>query len=232
MKKKVMHRILSGVLALVMLISFVPVSALTAFAVDNVAQSSNVTNYGESPIKMLGLGYNAIAGESIEAGILLQSLSWIDYDSENTDLREYGVSSGTGVIKQYGEASFHESSLEFMTSLGIDFKNTTSANFTVKKVKAGVENKFGLSFDLSNKITTSEMYYHYVYKAICNQYAMGSNYGQYLNQDFVNAVNDLGDQPSDMKLEAFFAKWGTHMLVSFSTGAEPLFKKIKKPCIV
>lgn len=218
MKKKVMHRILSGVLALVMLISFVPVSALIAFAVDNVAQGSNVTDYGEFPERKLGLGYNAIAGKSIEDS-LLQSLSWIDYDS--ADLRKEGTKHGaTGVLDQGGEAKFHESSLDFMSSLGVDFSNTTNANFTMGAIKAGVENKFSSNFNLSTTVTKNEMYFYYVYKAILNKYAMGTNYGQYLNQDFIAAVDALGYNPTNMQLEAFFKTWGTHMLTSFSTGGE------------
>ena len=72
MKKNIKHRIISGVLALVMLISFVPFGGLISVAEgdsgdDQGTESlSNVVELGKNGTEMLGWGYNALSGLSIE----------------------------------------------------------------------------------------------------------------------------------------------------------------------
>lgn len=213
MKKRVSTKIISGILAFVMVVLILPIGNITASAEEAISLSEN-------PSKMLGFGFNAIsdADGSITTGDLINR-NWIDIDSDKTKVYIFGDRDGSGVLEQYGKASYAKSSLEMMKSFGIDYTNTANANFSMNKIKAGVETKFGSSFDMSNTKTTSELYYYYTYKAICNRYALYSDYSNYLSEDFLAAVKNINlDSPSS--IHAFFSKYGTHMLTSFETGGE------------
>lgn len=204
-----MKRVTSALFAFVMVITMIPLGTI-------IATSANVTNFSDDPTQMLGLGYNAIDGKTLEEHLI--PTSWIDLDSDETKVFVYG--NRGGVLEQYGNASYSKTALEFLSSMGIDYSNTTSAGFTMGKIKAGVESKFSSSFDLSEEKTTSELYYSYIYKAVCNRYVLGSEYSNYLSDSFIADIDALAADPSDMKIAAFFNKYGTHMLTSFETGGE------------
>ncbi|MBR2010810.1 MAG: bacterial Ig-like domain-containing protein [Clostridia bacterium] len=209
MKQQKMKRIVSGFLAFVMVVLMIPFSVFVA-----TAESVNLT---EDPTQMLGFGYNAITGESLGVDTLITN-SWIDHDKDDTKLYVYGNRDGTGILEQYGKASYAKSSFEFLQSMGIDYTNTTSANFTISGVKAGVTNKFSANFDLSTKTTGSELYYSYVYRAISNRYVLGADYSKYLNADFMAAIDKMASNPTNAQIESFFSRYGTHMLTAFDMG--------------
>ena len=114
MKKSKMKRIISGLLAFVMVALMIPFSTFVATA----EASDTVKDIHKNPHLMLGFGYNAITGASMEIGNLITN-SWIDQDRAKTYV--FGSTDGTGVLDQYAKATFSKSSLEFLTSVGVDY---------------------------------------------------------------------------------------------------------------
>ncbi len=207
MKRKASVKIISAVLAFVMVILMIPLNVLPVFAIEEVY-------FSDKPSQMLGTSFNALSNQNISTETI-NPQNWIDYDKSQV----YVFGDGERVLEQYSNATFAKSSLELLNKFGLDYSNTTSAKFSLNRAKAGIENKFSTGVDLSTMSTTSELYYYYTYKAVYNRYVLKSDYSNYLSDDFLNAVKNI-DANSDMSIASFFQIYGTHMLTEFEMGGE------------
>lgn len=221
MKKSKMKRIISGLLAFVMVALMIPFSTFVATAAD-------VTDIGSDPKQMLGMSYNALEGKELGISGLVVGMPWIDLENQATKVYTFGNSDGTGVLEQKGESTYSQSSVEFMESLGVNVSSSASASFSMPFMKANIGVKLGTSFDLSTTTTADEHYYNYTYRAITNRYVLGNDYSNYLSAAFLNAIdklyedvgkNGLTDHARGV-LGNFFEQYGTHMLTAFETGGE------------
>ncbi len=211
MKKAIIKRVISFVLAVIMVALIVPCGVISSFAAETV-------NLTADPEQMLGLGFNAITNSSISTGTLI-TRPWLDMSNDDLTTYVFGKTGGDGVLEQSSNSWYAKSSLELMQKFGIDYTNTKSAKFSISKIKAGVSSKFNVGVDFSKTTTTSELYYYYAYTAVCNRYTLGADYSNYLNKDFLEAVDKININ-SDASIASFFNTYGTHMLTSFETGGE------------
>ncbi len=221
MKQQKMKRIISGLLAFVMVALMIPFGTIIATALDD-------TNFTDDPTRMLGVGFNALGDKELGVSGLIVGAQWIDLENQATKVYTFGNSDGTGVLEQKGEATYSQSSVEFMESLGVNVSSSVNASFPMLFMKANIGVKLGSSFNLSTTTTADEHYYHYTYQAITNRYVLGNDYSNYLSKEFLNKIDELnykigkGGLTEDAKLElaSFFGKYGTHMLTAFETGGE------------
>ncbi|MBQ7227687.1 MAG: hypothetical protein IJX05_04740, partial [Clostridia bacterium] len=213
-------RSIAMILALIMAAFFVPFalfepSKTMPIATVNATTTNEDVNFGEDPTQLIGFGYNALSGKSLDDTSWKVS-NWLDAD----EAKVY-YDNSDGVKSQRAEGKYMSSMTELMKSFGIDYSNSASVDLTMKKIKVGFERKFSLGFDYNTKTTHKEIYYTYNFKAICEEYFLGSDImdENIYTDSFLNAVSNI-DVSNESSIEQFFDRFGTHMLTGFNKGGE------------
>lgn len=204
---KKITKAISALLVMVLFVMAMPIGALSA--------TSNVSTIGNnsSDYEFLGRGFNALSDKSISDGL---KDSWISADRADGEIYSE--------IRQESEAIYAESSRELLFKFGIDISNSKEVSAKIKTVQFGIKSKFDLGIDYSEKSIFEEVYYYYVYRAICEQYRLNrggnvSTYSAMLSDNFLNAAKNVNISDYSSIAE-FFDRYGTHMLVEYRKGGQ------------
>lgn len=203
-------------LAVVLLLS---VALLTVGSISAFAVSPSEYTVLNDNFEHLGYGFNALGNNELGSSTSLTTSKWIDESNSTGAVRG---DAEKGVIVQGGEAVYTESAAELMEKFGLNASNSINASLPIKVLTLGLKTKFALNVDYSKTSAYEEAYYMYTYKAVTEQYWLDSTNGASpyaLNSAFLTAVKSIDLSSSD-SIDAFFNKYGTHMLTSYCKGGE------------
>ena len=206
--------LLLSVLMVVTIIPFGTIGTSAASESGLVKIESDVdTDYG-----LLGWTFDALSEDPLDDQTDLTATSIFDYSK--IDAYVMGDAK-KGVISQGATVEFASSAKEMMQKLGIETSSSAKGTVGISKAKAGFESKFSVELDYTTESKVEELFYYYVYRAICENYRLktASNYSDYLSTDFIAVINKVEpNNPSSLK--NFFDTYGTHVLIQYDKGAQ------------
>ena len=108
-----------------------------------------------------------------------------------------------------------------MQKLGIETSSSAKGKVGISKAKVGFESKFSAELDYTTESKVEELFYYYVYRAICENYRLktSSNYSDYLSDDFITVINNVNPNNTN-SIKNFFDTYGTHVLIQYDKGAQ------------
>ena len=198
-KRNLLNKSISMLLVVVMIFTLLPLTFLTVSAAENI---NYIDNGGD--FDLLGFGYNALSGEEID-GATMKIKNGPLIDKNKAQGYKMNVNTTNGVVHTY------DSMTKLLNSFGINYSRTSTASANIGIAKAGMERKFNLDFNTSTTSIYKASFLTYTVSVIRNQYVLSSDYTNMLSDDFLEAIKT--ESP-----EAIFAKYGTHMLVSYQNG--------------
>ena len=215
--KKLTQKAVSIILSILMIVTIVPFGALSVSAASESGlvkiESDVETDYG-----FLGWTFNALSDDLLDDETDFTATSIFDY----ADLEAYIMGDANqGVISQGATVEFASSAKEMMQKLGIETSSSAKGKVGISKAKVGFESKFSTELDYTTESKVEELFYYYVYRAVCENYRLktSSNYSNYLSDDFITVINNINpNNPSSIK--NFFDMYGTHVLIQYDKGAQ------------
>ena len=208
MKFKALKRILSVMLALVLLSTVAPISMFqTAFALSDEDIAATVE---------LGKGFNLLAGKTFEAGNLQSAPIFKSMENMHPTKTRLGDV---------------ESKMTYITSMSSYLDNThtdvsvdVSVSTEILLAKTDIKAKFGFkgNWESEGSTNTSRLILEILAKAY--KYSMNMNQGNPWEKDedgnYVTLNDSFADDLMHMKPQAFFNTYGTHIVTQYDAGGE------------
>lgn len=215
--KKVIQKAVSIILSILMIVTIVPFGALSVSAASESGlvkiESDVETDYG-----FLGWTFNALSNDLLDDETDFTATSIFDY----ADLEAYIMGDANqGVISQGATVEFASSAKEMMQKLGIETSSSAKGKVGISKAKVGFESKFSTELDYTTESKVEELFYYYVYRAVCENYRLktSSSYSNYLSDDFITVINNINPNNAS-SIKNFFDTYGTHVLIQYDKGAQ------------
>ena len=211
------QKAVSILLSVLMVVTIVPFGALSVSAASESGlvkiESDVETDYG-----FLGWTFNALSNDILDDETDFTATSIFDY----ADLEAYIMGDANqGVISQGATVEFASSAKEMMQKLGIETSSSAKGKVGISKAKVGFESKFSTELDYTTESKVEELFYYYVYRAVCENYRLktSSSYSNYLSDDFITVINNINPNNAS-SVKNFFDTYGTHVLIQYDKGAQ------------
>lgn len=215
--KKATKKIVALLLSVLMVVTIIPFGAISVSAASESGlvkiESDVETDYG-----FLGWTFNALSSDLLDDETDFTATSIFDY----SELEAYIMGDANqGVISQGANVEFASSAKEMMQKLGIETSSSAKGKVGISKAKVGFESKFSAELDYTTESKVEELFYYYVYRAICENYRLktSSNYSDYLSDDFITVINNVNPNNTN-SIKNFFDTYGTHVLIQYDKGAQ------------
>lgn len=212
------QKAVSILLSILMIVTLVPFGALSVSAASESGlvkiESDVVTDYGH-----LGWTFNALSNDRMDDITNLKGpIDIFDYSK----LEAYVIGDADkGVLSQGATVEFASSAKEMMQKLGIETSSSAKGKVGISKAKVGFESKFSTELDYTTESKVEELFYYYVYRAVCENYRLktSSSYSNYLSDDFITVINNINPNNAS-SIKNFFDTYGTHVLIQYDKGAQ------------
>lgn len=215
--KKATKKIVALLLSVLMVVTIIPFGAISVSALSESGlvkiESDVETDYG-----FLGWTFNALSSDLLDDETDFTATSIFDY----SELEAYVMGDANqGVISQGATVEFASSAKEMMQKLGIETSSSAKGKVGISKAKVGFESKFSAELDYTTESKVEELFYYYVYRAICENYRLktSSSYSEYLSEDFMTVINNVNPNNAN-SIKNFFDTYGTHVLIQYDKGAQ------------
>lgn len=216
--KKATKKIVALLLSVLMVIAIIPFGAISVSAASESGlvkiESDVETDYG-----FLGWTFNALSNDRMDDTTNLKGpIDIFDYSK----LEAYVIGDADkGVLTQGATVEFASSAKEMMQKLGIETSSSAKGKVGISKAKVGFESKFSTELDYTTESKVEELFYYYVYRAVCENYRLktSSSYSNYLSDDFITVINNINPNNAS-NIKNFFDTYGTHVLIQYDKGAQ------------
>ncbi|MCH5198310.1 MAG: bacterial Ig-like domain-containing protein [Oscillospiraceae bacterium] len=219
MKKS--KKIISFLLVFIIAISSLPITRIAGYTANEKSGVETISNDDADNYEFLGSGFNALSKNALSKKEV--SVSNLITENKTVDITKVdgkilNIYSGEGHL-------YRESSMtQLLESMDVSCTTSFDVTLPLNILSLGIHNKFTLTSTTNTDVKYTEAYTYYQYRFSNVLYKINENLSstEYFTDSFRADLANLS-AADEKAIEAFFDKYGTHILMSYVKGGEADF---------
>ncbi len=232
--KSTKNRVISALLAMIMVFLMIPFGTFTIFAADEEVQATTESGVTSEHAKFLGRGYNLLGDATPRKGDLATITGLVFKENSGTSVYDvFFTDETTGGFKTTYEYEFIEDLNTYVSESTSSFSAEIGLSAKIKVVS--IEAKVNYGAQTSQKESGSSEYQYAVlsvYKrtAVEQMDLRADNAKRAWTNDLISEtfINDIKKLNSEEEFDNFFAHYGTHIITGYSIGGEGIISYRKQ----